>query len=437
MRKFSLSLVLILACFVCTSKAQITEKPEYGKFAITNAQIYTVTNGVIENGTVVIENGIITQVFDGIPKLTADTKVIDAQGKRVYPGFIDSGTFLGLMEIGAVAVTNDQAEVGDFTPQVRAFTAINPASVSIPITRVNGVTTVIANPTGGTIAGKSTLINLFGYSPDSMAVLPDAAMHIEWPRSGKRGWWDQRDEKKVKEDYEKTIKNINEYWNKARFYNEMMTAYESNSKSKSKPDKNIEWEALRPVFQGKLIVVISVDLEADILEVLKWIKEQKGISFALSSVSEGWRVAKQIADARIPCLVGPILRTVSRSYDSYQAPYQNAGKLHAAGVLVAIRTGETENVRNLNYNAGYAATYGLGTEEALKAVTINPAKIFGADSKIGSIEKGKMANLMITNGDPFEPLTNIETVFINGYKIPMISRQTQLFEEYKDRDKTE
>lgn len=436
MKKFSLSAVLFLTCFFSISKAQITEKPEYGKFAITNAQIYTVTKGIIEQGTVVIEDGIITGVFDGIPKLTADTRVIDGKGKRVYPGFIDSGTFLGLMEIGAVDVTNDQAEIGDFTPQVRAFTAINPASVSIPITRVNGVTTVIANPTGGTIAGKSTLINLFGYSPDSMAVVADAALQMEWPRSGKRGWWDQRDEKKVKEDYDKTIHKINEYWTKAQFYNEMMTAYEKDSKGKSKPDKNIEWDAMRPVFQGKLKVVISVDLEGDILEALKWIKEQKGISFVLSSVSEGWRVAKQIAAAGVPCLVGPTLRTISRSYDNYQAPYQNAGKLHAAGVTVAIRTGETENVRNLNYNAGYAAAYGLGTEEALKAVTINPAKIFGADSKIGSIEKGKMANLMITNGDPFEPLTNIETVFINGYKIPMISRQTQLFEEYKDRDKT-
>ncbi|TNE70335.1 amidohydrolase [bacterium] len=435
MKKLNLFLVL---CFwaVTSLQAQITEKPEYGKFAITNAKIYTVTNGIIEQGFILIDNGVITEVTAGVAKLPAGYKVINAQGKSVYPGFIDSGTLLGLREIEAVPVTNDQAEIGEFTPNMRAFTAINPASVNIPVTRVNGVTTVIAHPVNGTIAGKSTLINLFGYSPDSMAVVADAALQMEWPSSGKRGFWDQRDEKKIKEDFEKTLKNINDYWEKARFYNDMMSAYEANPKGKSKPDKNVEWDAMRPVFNGSLPVVIDVNRENDILEALKWIKEHKGIKFVLSSASEGWRVADKIAEAGVPCLVGPTLRTISRSYDNYQAPYQNAGKLHKAGVMVAIRTGETENTRNLNYNAGYAAAYGLGTEEALKAVTINPAKIFGADSKIGSLEKGKMANLMITNGDPFEPLTNIETVFINGYKIPMISRQTQLFEEYKDRDST-
>jgi len=216
----------------------------------------------------------------------------------------------------------------------------------------------------------------------------------------------------------------------------MMNEYEASSKGKSKPDKNIEWDAMRAVFNGKLKVVIEVDKEKDILEALKWIAKQKDASFVLSSVQEGWRVADKIAEAKVPCLVGPVLRTIARSYESYATSYENAGKLHKAGVMVAIRTGETENVRNLNFNAGYAATYGLGTEEALKAVTINPAKIFGADDKIGSIEKGKMANLMITNGDPFEPKTTIEAVFINGFKIPMISRHTQLYEEYIDRDKT-
>lgn len=436
MKKISVLLVMISVWTLTTVNAQITEKPEYGKFAITNAEIYTVTNGVIKQGFVLIENGKITEVSEGVAKIPAGYKIIDAQGKRLYPGFIDSGTFLGLKEIGAIPVTNDQTEIGDFTPQVRAFTAINPSSVSIPVTRVNGVTTVISHPTGGTIAGKASLINLWGYSPDSMAVKADAAVQMSWPTSGKRGWWDERDEKKIKEEYEKALKNLNDYWDKARFYNEMMTAFEAGSKGKTKPDKNIEWDALRVVFKGELPVIIQVDRENDILEALKWIKKQEGIKFILSSVSEGWRVADKIAEAGIPCLVGPVLRTTSRSYDNYQAPYQNAAKLHKAGVLVAIRTGETENTRNLNYHAGYAATYGMGIEEALKAVTINPAKIFGVDSTIGSIEKGKMANLFIANGDPFEPMTEIESVFINGYKIPMTSRQIQLYEEYKDRDAT-
>jgi imidazolonepropionase-like amidohydrolase len=435
-RKILLFVVMMSAAWVQLTSAQITEKPEYGKFAITNAKVFTVTKGTLENATVLIENGKITAVSASVDFSASDYTVIDAKGKSVYPGFIDSGTFLGLKEIDAVPVTNDQSEIGTFTPNAKAITAIHPASVSIPVTRVNGVTTVIAHPTGGTISGMATLINLFGYTPDSMAVLHEAALVMEWPRSGKRGGWDRRDEKKIKEDYEKTMTELNEYWENARFYHSMMTAFEASPKGKTQPDKNIEWDAMRPVFVGKTKVLIQVDKEADIVKALEWIKKQEGISFILSSVEEGWRVAEKIAEANVPCLVGPVLRTTSRSYDSYLAPYENAARLHKAGVLVAIRTGETENVRNVNYHAGFAATYGMGTEEALKAVTINPAKIFGVDSVLGSIEAGKMANLMITNGDPFEPRTEIETVFIKGFKIPMISRQTQLYEEYKDRDKT-
>lgn len=413
--------------------AQITEKPEFGLFAITNVTIHTVTQGVIEGGVVVIENGKIAAVGKNV-KLAANVKRIDASGKHLYPGFIDSGTFLGLLEIGAVAVTNDQRELGSLNPNTRAFTAINPNSANIPVTRVNGVTSVVSHPTGGLIAGKATLINLFGYTPDSMAVVQDAALVIEWPTKGKRGWWDNRDEKEIEKAYNKALKELNDFWSQASFYHTMMSAYEANPKGKTKPDRNVKHEAMRDVFSGRLPVMINVDREKAILSALDWIKKQDDIiSFMLSSVAEGWRVADKIAKAKIPVLVGPTLRTPSRNYDNYQRPYQNAGLLHKAGVMVAIRTGETENVRNLNFNAGYAATYGLGKEEALKAVTINPAKIFGVDDKIGSIEVGKVANLMITDGDPFETITTIEQVFISGYKIPMINRQTELYDEFIDR----
>jgi imidazolonepropionase-like amidohydrolase len=168
--------------------------------------------------------------------------------------------------------------------------------------------------------------------------------------------------------------------------------------------------------------------------VLSWASEYEEMNLILSSVAEGWRVADEIAESGFPVLVGPILRTPSRNYENYQRPYQNAGMLAKAGVQVAIRTGETENVRNLPYHAGYAAVYGLGVEEALKAVTINPAKIFGVDHEIGSIEAGKRANVFVTDGDPFETLTNVYHVFINGYKVPLMSRQTLLYDEFLDRN---
>lgn len=413
--------------------AQITEKPEYGKFAITNATIHTVSNGVIENGIVLIDGSKIAYVGRNA-KITADYERINAQGKHVYPGFIDSGTLLGLKEIGAVAVTNDQAELGEINPQVEAFTAINPSSVSIPVTRLNGVTNVISHPVSGIIAGKATLIDLYGYAPDSMAVVHNAALHMDWPSMVKRGRWDDRKPEKVKEDYEKKLKELNDFWKKAVFYNQMMSAYEKDPKGKAKPDDNHRLQAMREVVTGKVPVMITVDRAKDIKNALGWVKEHPEARFILSSVEEGWRVADAIAAAGVPCLVGPVLRTPDRDYDNYQRPYQNAGLLYKAGVKVAIRTGDTENVRNLLYNAGYAATYGLGKEEALKAVTINPAEIFGVADRLGSIEEGKQANLFIAEGDPFEPTNHITQVFIRGFKLPMVSRQTQLYQEYLHRD---
>lgn len=426
------SVALVFTVLSGTSHAQITEKPGFGKFAITNATIHTVTNGVIENGIVLIDGEKITFVGKNV-KITPDYEQINAVGKHVYPGLMDAGTILGLQEVSAVAVTNDQAELGEFNPHVRAFTAINPSSVSIPVTRVNGVTHVISIPVSGRISGKGTLIDLYGYSPDSMAVTPNAVMHLNFPSSLKRGRWDDRKPEKIKEEYEKNMKELNEFWKKAEFYHRMMTAYEENPKGKTEPDKDEKMDAMREVVTGEIPVVISVDRKQNILNAIDWAKEHSESKFILAGVEEGWRVAEEIAEAGFPCLVST-LYTPARDYDNYQRPYQNPGMLHDAGVKVAIATGESDNVRNAPYHAGYAAAYGLGKEEAIKALTINPAEIFGVSDRLGSIEEGKQANLFISDGDPMEPLTKIEQVFIRGYKIPMVSRHTQLYEEYLNRD---
>jgi len=432
--KYSKSLLttcLLVLLLGMSAHAQITEKAEYGKFAITNATIHTVTDGVINYGTVLIKGETIIQVSQNV-RIPSDYKRIDASGKHVYPGFMDAGTQLGLQEIGAVDVTNDQAELGEFNPHVRAFTAINPSSVSIPVTRVNGVTHVISMPVSGRISGKATLIDLYGYSPDSMAVQPNSAVHLNWPNAQKGGWWDDRSDKEVQKEYKKNLKEVNDFWSKAEFYNKMMEAYERNPQNKEKPDANKKMQAMREVVTGEVPVIISVDAKKNILNALEWIKEHPDARFVLAGVQDGWRVADEIAEAGVPCLVST-LYTPERDYDNYQRPYQNPGKLHQAGVKVAIATGGVENVRNAPYHAGYAATYGLGKEEALKAITINAAEIFGVDDKLGSIEAGKQANLFIAEGDPFEPMNHITQVFIRGYKIPMVSRHTQLHKEYLNR----
>jgi len=211
-----------------------------------------------------------------------------------------------------------------------------------------------------------------------------------------------------------------------------VTAYEKNPDDKQKPDADKKMQAMQEVVNGKVPVIISVDAKQDILNAIEWTQKHPDARFILAGVQDGWRVADEIAEAGLPCLVST-LYTPERDYDNYQRPYQNPGKLHEAGVKVAIATGGVENVRNAPYHAGFAANYGLGKEEALKAITINSAEIFGVGDKLGSIEEGKQANLFIADGDPFEPMNHITQVFISGNKIPMVSRHTQLYQEYLDR----
>ena len=183
-----------------------------------------------------------------------------------------------------------------------------------------------------------------------------------------------------------------------------------------------------------MALIISVNGAKDILTALEWVEKRKIQKPILSGVGEGWRVADKIAEAGIPCLVGPVLSTPTRESDRFDKPYSNAGLLQKAGVRVAIRTGESENVRNLPFHAGFAAAYGMGREEALRAVTIAPAEIFGISDQVGSLEVGKKANVIVTDGDPFETQTKINHVFIDGYKIPMKSRHIDLFEEFLQRE---
>lgn len=415
-----------------TADAQITEKPGFGKFAITGAAIHTVTNGTIDGGIILIDGEEISFVGQNA-KITNDYTRIDASGKHVYPGFIDGWTALGLVEISAVAVTVDNREVGDFNPHMFAFTALNPNSASVPVTRVSGVTTVLAAPSSGIIGGKAAVMDLWGYSPDSMAVKKSGALVMNLPSSSGGGWWDSRSDKEIKEEYEKEIKAINDFLDKARFYDRMMKAYEADPSGKTKPDFDPRMDAMREVLAGEVPVAIEVSRKQEIMDAIEWTKSNDDMNFIFVGVEEGWRVAEEIAEAGIPVLT-TTLYTPSRDYDNYQRPYQNPGLMAEAGVKVAIVSDDTENSRNAPFEAGYAAAYGMGAEEAIKALTINPAEIFGVADKLGSLEAGKQANLFISDGDPLEPMTTIEQVFIKGYKIPMMSRHTQLYDEFLDRD---
>lgn len=398
-------------------------KARGGKFALTNAKIYTVTNGIIENGTLLINNGVIEAVGADV-KIPADAEVIDCKGKEIYPGMIDSGTKLGLSEIGSIAEANDFSESGELTPQMQALSAVNPNSVAIPVTRVSGVTTVWTAPAGGVLPGTAATINLFGYTPDQMFA-GSKGIVMNFPSSGGGGRFRRRSPEEQAKAVERALKTVNDAWDKAELYAKI----EGSGDVRDYP----EIEALVPVVKGTLGLFIEVNAAKDILTALEWIKKRGYKNVVLTGVAEGWRVADKIAEAKVPVVAGPVQAIPTRDSDAYDAAYANPAIMHKAGVKVAIRTGDTENVRNLPYHAGFAAAYGMGKEEALKAITINAAQILGVSDQIGSIEVGKKANVFVSTGDPFETATKITNVFIDGYLIPMTSQQIRLYDEFLNR----
>lgn len=404
-----------------------------GVFAITNARIVTVTQGVIERGTVVIRGAVIEAVGADVQP-PADAQIIDGTGLSVYPGLIDSGSGLGLSEISAVRETVDRSEIGTVIPHMQALSAINPNAVAIPVTRLNGVTTVLSEPTGGLFPGTSALIHLHGYTPEHMLVGDARLVQLEFPRTGRRGSFDNRSAEDINRAAERALTRLNETWEEVALWVRMDSVETATGQRDPLRAYRPELVALAEVYRGERTLNVRVDAAEDILKAIDWVKRHNIQRVVFSGVQEGWRVAPQLAEAGIACMVGPVLAVPTRESDRFDRPYANAGLLHRAGVTVAIRTNQVENTRNLPFHAGFAAAYGLGQEDALKAVTINPARMFGVDHLIGSIEVGKLASLIVTTGDPFETRTHVRRVFIQGYDIPLVSRQTRLFDEFLVRD---
>lgn len=397
-------------------------KPRNGKFLLQNATIVTVTKGTIENGSVLIDNGKITGVGKNLA--AGDAEIIDCTGQFIYPGLFDGGSRLGLVEVNSVAETQDFAEIGQVTPNMQALVAVNPNSVAIPVTRVSGVTTTLTTPSGGLFPGTAALINLNGYTPDQMYAGFKGVV-LNFPSSARRSTWDRRSDEDIKKEADAAQKNLNEIWAKAETFYKLQQA-------KAELQYYPEMEQLAKVISGELPLLVEVNAATDILSAIDWIKS-KNVKAILTGVAEGWRVADKIAAANLSVITGPMLSIPTRQSDRFDAAYANPSKMAKAGVKVVIRTNDAENVRNLPFNAGFAAAYGMGKEEALKAVTINAAEVFGVADRMGSIEEGKDATLLVATGDPFETKTQIRHVFIDGYRVPMSNRHIKLYQEFLER----
>ena len=402
--------------------------------AIRNATIYPVTSAPIPNGTIVFSNGTITAIGANAA-VPAGATVIDGTGLSVYPGMIDSGTNVGLTEIDAVPGTVDTAEIGDFNPNARAAVAINPHTEVIPVTRVNGITHVVSVPEGGIISGQSALVQLAGWTPPEMVVKAPLAMHIRFPRLRSAPLievpQDEEAEKDLRKNYTKEVDKLRDVLRDAQAYGRAAAA-RSGDRNVRRFDRDLILEALVPVVEGRVPVVMHASQARDIRAALEFADEFK-LKVILSGGNDVATMIPELKSRNIPVLLGPLLSLPQREDDPYDILFTNAKALHDAGIRFAIQTQDSHNARNLPYNAASAAAFGLPKDVALKAITIYPAEIWGVADRLGSLEVGKGANVIVTDGDPLEIRTNVRRVFINGEEIPMDSRHTLLYEKFRQR----
>lgn len=411
--------------------------PARGTFVIRNARIVTVSGSDIENGTVVIRDGKIEAVGTSV-NAPSGAQQIDARGLSVYPGMIDAGTNMGLVEVGqGAAGTVDTAEVGDLNPNAKAIIAINPHSAHIAITRVEGITNTLSTPTGGLISGQAAFINLLGTSPREMAVVPHTALVINYPRiSGSGGGFGANQQPANLADTltanEKQVEQIRKMLRNAEAYGRAQDAYASDT-SLPRPNRDVVLEALVPYARGLQPVILRADREAEIRGAIKFADEMK-LKPIIMGGNDAWEVATLLKEKNVPVILTGVFELPNREDDAYDSLYENPAKLQQAGVRFCISTGDGgAEVRNLPLYAGMAAAYGLSKSDALKAVTLYPAQIMDVSHRLGSIEVGKMANLVVTDGDLLEIRTHIRYLFIDGRLVPLTSRHTELNDAFKNR----
>jgi imidazolonepropionase-like amidohydrolase len=442
MIKTLVALILFTSAVVAQQIGNLTTQdgvlPPRSTIAIRNARIVTVSGPDIENGTVVIRDGKIEAVGTNV-SVPAGAQTIDGHGLSVYPGMIDAGTNMGLVEVPQGANgTVDLSEVGEFNPNAKAIIAVNPHSAHIAVTRVEGITNTLTAPTGGLISGQAALINLLGTAPKEMAVVPQLALVINYPRVGFGGGafgGFQQAPPNLSETLtanERQVDQIRKMLRDAEAYGRAQDAY-AKDKSLPRPDRNVVLEPLVPYVRGEQPVIFRADREAEIRGAVRFAEEMKLKPIILGG-NDAWKVASLLKEKNVPVILTGIFSLPSREDDAYDSLYENAAKLQQAGVRFCISTGDAgPEVRNLAQYAGMAAAFGLSKADAVKSVTLYPAQILNVADRLGSIEAGKMANLVVTDGDLLEIRTRIRFLLIDGRPVVLTSRHTELNDAFKNR----
>ena len=411
------------------AQVRMTVPPQSEPVALTGATIHTVTRGVIENGTILLENGLITAVGTDVD-IPAGTRLVDATGKHIYPGLIDAFSTVGIAEIGAVDVSNDINELGDFNPNVRADIAVNAESRHIGTTRSAGVLTTLTTPDGGLVSGMSSAMALEGWSWEEMSMQSAAALNVNWPNPNPRrfrGFGGFRfGPQEDRPSYEEQVQQLKDFFAEARAYRDAVASGEE-VRSDSR------YLAMIPVIDGDIPVVIAADGAAQINDAITWAQEE-GLRIVIRGGQDAIHVADRLVAEDIPVILTSTMAAPGRQYEGYDGAYSMPARLHEAGVRFAISGGSGSLYSNrLPFEAGVAVAFGLPEEEALKAVTINPAQFLGLDDRIGSLEPGKQATFLITTGTPLDMTSDIEQAYIQGRELDMTDIQKFFFEKYMEK----
>ncbi len=400
---------------------QTTPSPTGPAIAITNARILPVSGPAIDRGTVLIRGGKIAAAGAGVP-VPAGARVIDAAGKTITPGLIESATQIGIVEIqGGAEGTDDQASTDkDLSAAFNVVDSFNGDSTVIPVTRVDGITRAVVMPAGSghALLGQGALFDLSGAQVPASVVKAPIAMFANLGEAGAASEGGSR---------ASAMLRLREALQDAIDYDRNRAAWNAAQRRQYARGR-LDLEALVPVVRGQLPLAINANRASDLLAAMRLADEFR-LKLVLMGAAEGWMVASQLVAHKVPVVVKPL--TDIPTFDALAATLENPARLAKAGVSLVLSSFDTHNARNIRQEAGNAIAYGLGPDVALRAVTLEPARVWGVVERLGSLEVGKDADVVVWSGDPFELTTNVERVFINGVEMPKDTRQKQLLERYR------
>ena len=424
------NIIRIIACFLSLSvSAQTPANPQSQSILLLGAKAHLGNSEVIPNAAIGFRNGKIDMVLSAIDIRMDSTKydeVIHCEGKHIYPGFIAPNSRLGLVEIDAVRASRDQQEVGQFKPHVRSLIAYNTESRITSTVRTNGVLMAEVAPIGGVISGTSSIFNLDGWNWEDAVLKKDNGIHLNWPSIASTMGSDKKKDGEWKKRYTKGVEGIKQFFKEAEAYN----------KGEYHLEKNIRFEAMKPVFSKKKKVFIHANRIQEITDAIYFFDDYD-FEIVLIGAYDAWLLANLLKDRSIPVVLKRVHSLPMNQDDDVDLPYKMPKILADKGILVCLDNSgsmEAMGTRNLPFYAGTAAAYGVDKEVALSMITLNTAKILGIDNLVGSIEVGKFATLFISEGDALDMRGNQVTLaFIQGKKLELTNPQIELWKKYEGK----